>query len=551
MAARPFWQAFGPGLLFAGAAVGVSHLVQSTRAGAVYGLALVAVVLGANLLKYPAFRFGPLYAAATGHSLLEGYRRQGRWALWLYGALTIGTMFTVQAAVTVVTAGLAKVLLGLSASPIVISAVLVAICAGLLAVGRYRLLDRLMKGVVAALTLSTLAAAALVVPQVSWGGAWWPTGEMLDLRSLFFIAALVGWMPSAIDVSVWQSLWVLARGRDAGQRPGVRDVMLDFNIGYFGTALLAFCFLILGAGVMHGRGAVFAGGAGGFAAQVIDLYAAALGDWARPVIGVCAFAVMFSTTLTVVDGFPRALAGLAMRLRGPEGEVAQEQELAASRRVYWLALVILAVGSVAVLALFIGALKAMVDLATTLSFLTAPVLAWLNHRAVHGAEVPAEHRPGPALRRGSLAAIALLSIFAAWYMWLRITAPPTAPAKPAAEAVAPSARQQPPAEPAADDAANPPQVPARADGPGHWLDAHGRPGTHFAEAWRDIAAVVAKGHDQSKLMPAERTRRAAVLAELRRGRPTLITVDPLAGCTPCRGDATGVGSGAQQQPAVK
>ena len=134
-------RALGPGVLFTGAAVGVSHLVQSTRAGAVYGLALVGLVLLANLTKYPGFRFGPLYAAATGTSLLEGYRRQGRWALALYAVLTFGTMFTVQAAVTVVTAGLAKVLFGIDASPLALSAGLLVICAGLVASGGYRALD--------------------------------------------------------------------------------------------------------------------------------------------------------------------------------------------------------------------------------------------------------------------------------------------------------------------------------------------------------------------------------------------------------------------------
>ena len=67
---RGLLQSLGPGLLFAGAAIGVSHLVQSTRAGATYGFALVWVVLLANLLKYPFFEFGPRYAAATGDSVL-------------------------------------------------------------------------------------------------------------------------------------------------------------------------------------------------------------------------------------------------------------------------------------------------------------------------------------------------------------------------------------------------------------------------------------------------------------------------------------------------
>lgn len=416
---RSCWRAFGPGLLFAGAAVGVSHLVQSTRAGAVYGLSLIGVVLAANVLKYPAFRFGPLYAAATGRSLLEGYRRQGRWALVLYAGLTVATMFTVQAAVTVVTAGLAKAILGVETSAITLSAVLLAICGGLLALGDYRWLDRVIKVVVAVLTLSTLAAAALVVPTLDWSAVrWLPEIGAFARKDFFFLAALVGWMPSAIDVAVWHSLWTLARRRDAGSA-SVRDTLLDFDIGYLGTALLALCFLLLGAGVMHGKGVVIANGAGGFAKQVIDLYAQTLGDWARPVIGVCAFAVMFSTTLTVVDGFSRAISVLIARFRGPEVPERVAEELRETRRVYWLSLAVLAVGSLVVLQLFLRSLKGMVDLATTLSFLTAPLLAWLNHRAVCSEDMPAADRPSATLRLGSWVGILFLSVFALLYLWLR------------------------------------------------------------------------------------------------------------------------------------
>ena len=45
----------GPGLLFAGAAIGVSHLVQSTRAGADFGWGLLWALLLINLFKYPFF----------------------------------------------------------------------------------------------------------------------------------------------------------------------------------------------------------------------------------------------------------------------------------------------------------------------------------------------------------------------------------------------------------------------------------------------------------------------------------------------------------------
>jgi Mn2+/Fe2+ NRAMP family transporter len=58
----------GPGMLFAGAAIGVSHLVQSTRAGAMFGLGLVGVVMLANITKYPGLSFGSRYSNATGLS---------------------------------------------------------------------------------------------------------------------------------------------------------------------------------------------------------------------------------------------------------------------------------------------------------------------------------------------------------------------------------------------------------------------------------------------------------------------------------------------------
>ncbi|MDT8398133.1 MAG: hypothetical protein RQ899_05925 [Pseudomonadales bacterium] len=63
----------GPGILYAATAVGVSHLVQSTRAGASYGLIMVAYVVFMCLLKYPTFLFGARYTVASGETLVDGY----------------------------------------------------------------------------------------------------------------------------------------------------------------------------------------------------------------------------------------------------------------------------------------------------------------------------------------------------------------------------------------------------------------------------------------------------------------------------------------------
>lgn len=430
-ARRDLWKAIGPGVLFAGAAVGVSHLVQSTRAGASYGLALVSLVIVANVVKYPAFRFGPHYAAATGTSLLEGYRRLGRWALLLYGALTLATMFTVLAAVTLVTAGLLIHLGGATlaaAGPLVVSAALVIGCAAVLAVGRFAWLDRIGKVVVGVLALTTVVATVIALSGAdlstvpfAFDLAW-----LDDTQGVFFMAALVGWMPSAIDVSVWQSLWTLSRADDTGHRPTVRQSMVDFHAGYVGTAILGVCFVVLGAAVMYGRGEI-PGAPAAFAGRLVDLYGETLGGWSRPLIAIAAFLTMLSTTLTVVDGFPRALSVLAARFRRPEGPGDAEAE--ARGRAYWIALFVLAAGGLGLLYVVLVAmadggrgaatLRSLVDLATTLSFLTAPVLSVLNHRCIVGAEVPEAHRPAKRLLVYSAVGIAAQAAFALYYLYIR------------------------------------------------------------------------------------------------------------------------------------
>lgn len=66
-----FFRSLGPGILMASAAVGGSHLVASTKAGAIYGWQLAALILLVNLFKYPFFRAGVQYTMGTGKTLVE------------------------------------------------------------------------------------------------------------------------------------------------------------------------------------------------------------------------------------------------------------------------------------------------------------------------------------------------------------------------------------------------------------------------------------------------------------------------------------------------
>src|SRR5699024_5038126 len=85
-----------------------------------------------------------------------------------------------------------------------------------------------------------------------------------------------------------------------------RDGIFDFNVGYIGTALLALVFLALGALVQYGSGVPVEMVGGKYVAQLIGMYAATIGDWARGLIALIAFLCMFGTTLTVIDGYSRS-----------------------------------------------------------------------------------------------------------------------------------------------------------------------------------------------------------------------------------------------------
>lgn len=145
----------------------------------------------------------------------------------------------------------------------------------------------------------------------------------------------------------------------------------------------------------------------------MDLYARTLGGWTRPIVLVAVVTTMFSTALTVIDGFPRVIARSASVLRGG-GQAAGDHD---TGPVYWVSGAVLAALTVAVVMRLTGSLTAMVDFATIVSFLTAPILGHLNLRAVTGANVPVEHRPGAALTAWSYAGLALLGGTALVYLW--------------------------------------------------------------------------------------------------------------------------------------
>lgn len=393
---------FGPGFLFAGAAIGVSHLVQSTRAGADFGLGLLWALLLINAVKYPFFQFGPRYASATGENLLQGYAKMSKWVLVAYFIITFATMFTIQTAVTIVTAGIASSLFE-SGSLVLWTTLVTSGCFLILLLGKYKVLDSLMKYIVIVLTISTILAVILAFTKFESSLSF---QQILpeDAVGIAFLIAFMGWMPAPLDITIWQSIWTVEKQKLTPEIK-FKDSLFDFNVGFIATIFLGICFIALGSLVMYGSGESFSGNGTQFANQLIGMYTTSLGDWAKFIIGIAALATMFSTTLTTLDASPRVM------------HISSELLLKKTfKHGYLVWLMVLIIGTLSIFFFFVSEMGLLIQIATVLSFLTAPFYAIISYLLLTGKHTPKNMQPSKLLRGYSLLGILVLVGFSIWYL---------------------------------------------------------------------------------------------------------------------------------------
>ncbi|QEY23375.1 Nramp family divalent metal transporter [Neisseria animalis] len=378
--------ALGPGILMASAAIGGSHLIASTQAGALYGWQLAVIILLTNLFKYPFFRFSAHYTLDNGKSLIEGYAEKSRVYLWIFLILCFFAATINAGAVAVVTAVIVKVALpDLPMSNNAVAVCVMALTLLLLLAGHYKALDRVSKLIVVSLSVATVVAAGIAMSRGMQMQPDFVEPSPWNMASLGFIIALMGWMPAPIEISAINSQWVTARQKI--DPVSYRDGMFDFNTGFMTSALLAVVFLILGAYVQYGNGEEVQMAGGKYVGQLINMYAVTIGEWARPLVAFIAFACMFGTTITVVDGYARALTETSRLIRGRSAEQAEKGLTA---WILWVA------GSgLALILWFNSAMGALLKFAMITAFLAAPVFAWLNYWLVKDDK---KHKVTPAMK---------------------------------------------------------------------------------------------------------------------------------------------------------
>ena len=406
----------GPGILFASTAIGVSHLVQSTRAGADFGLLILGFVILALVLKYPFFEYGSRYANSTQTSIIDGYKKLGKPAVWVYFLLTISSMFFVTGAVGFVTAGFFENLFGIDFLGEWTVIVLFIACVLILAIGRYAVLDSLIKVVALVLLVSTVSAFLFAL----YNGPVEPVAEfevkeLWNASGIFFLLALMGWMPIAVDLSSWNSLWTLERIRQTNIKPRLSETLFEFRIAYLITGILAVMFVTLGTFIFYGSGEDLPNNNSLFAHKVVTLYTQTIGEWSYLIIAASAFTVMFGTILAVFDGYSRSLKRTVELIFLRQENMNPKK----SNFFYVFLLFVLGIGSLVTVLQFKDNLKDLVDFATALSFVIAPVIAIFNFRLVTGNFLNPVFQPSWHLKALSLAGIIFLIIFALLFIVTR------------------------------------------------------------------------------------------------------------------------------------
>ncbi|WP_394295574.1 Nramp family divalent metal transporter [Natrialba hulunbeirensis] len=316
-----FTDHFGPSMLWALISIGGSHIVLAPTLGGTFGLFAIWMFAIIYLAKYGGWELGIRYNYGVGGNPVEAYDQlpgPKNWMQWFtVGVFTV--MYTgITAAVGMSTASFVQAMTPLSFQQ---SFVLFVGFAGVLVLlTRYSLLEKILIGF-------TVALGFLIVLGVLVGP---PSGEVVaattftapDITGPLFIglfAAAAGFAPTGFSTSVLIGSWSMAKGEGAGElrerdldpnderyhdyiRAWIQTGRRDFNIGYAFSFALIVAMVILASNVLYPNPPEDAD----LAVTIGNILSQSFGEWSYYAMILGAFAALYSTVITLLDGAARA-----------------------------------------------------------------------------------------------------------------------------------------------------------------------------------------------------------------------------------------------------
>lgn len=308
-------RALGPGLVAAATGVGAGDLVATMIAGAQYGTLLLWAALLGTALKLALGEGVGRWHLASGTTLLDGWRRLGRWATGFFGLYIVIWGFVYGAtAMSAVGLPLNALFGGLSVRYWAIIAGLVGLT--LVWLQRYHVFEKVMTVLVLFKFCTVVFIAFLVAPDL--GEVFDGLVPRLPDGSTVYVLGLIGGVGGTITMAAY-GYWMFAKGwKGTGWLSMMR---LDNAVGYLMTGVFVVAMLIIGSTMLFGQnltdddtGLLVLGNELG----------AEYGDWARILFLIGFLAVTATSLLGVWNGVSLLFADWTRSIRLPHGRKAEE-----------------------------------------------------------------------------------------------------------------------------------------------------------------------------------------------------------------------------------
>ncbi len=318
----------GPGLIITASIVGSGEVIATPKVAGEAGFTLLwFIVLGCFIKVFVQIELGR-YAVSTGQTTLEamntipGPRFIVSWLLWLWLGMFVALVFQVAGIV----GGVADVFAsaGLTLDKGLLAVGIGGSTAVLLALGRYRLVERLSTVMVALFTLATI----LAVGSLQWSPYAITMENLIEgfqfklpenTMTAFGAFGIIGVGASEL---IYYPYWCLEKGYavNVGARDGtpqwtgraqgwMRVMRVDAWISFFIYTLATLAFYLLGAAVLYAKGLQVSDK--GMIDTLAHMYAESFGPWSLNVFLAGAFFALYSTVFVATASNARLLVDAA------------------------------------------------------------------------------------------------------------------------------------------------------------------------------------------------------------------------------------------------
>jgi Mn2+/Fe2+ NRAMP family transporter len=304
--ARQRWWAFGPGLVFAVAALGPQDLVTNAAAGASYGYTLLWTVALVVAARYVILEATARYVVVSGESLMAGYARVGRWAPWLILLSICLKRHLLGLSQLLLLGGSLELLFGAHGGWVRTGGALLSWALGfaLMYWGRYPVVEKASKPLL--LVLGGSLAVAAVFNQPDPGevarGLLIPTAPGAEgaYGTAFLLLALLGSGAGALS-NLKYAAFVHEKGwRDASYLRLQRADLLLSGVGFY---LMLLFVQIAAAATLYPSAAPLRE-----VSDLLPMFSTALGSAGRLVLGVGLWAAVFTTYTGATTGYSLLVA---------------------------------------------------------------------------------------------------------------------------------------------------------------------------------------------------------------------------------------------------